>query len=108
MRLFLITVNIVHSSPILVTIKMEAILSTEMSDLKRLTRRNVPEDDILHIRGIALTSWALYRRHVFPVRYKLRFMSQKTQFFIVTAVKTSPCGSYKNRASVASCSLCCS
>jgi hypothetical protein len=38
---------------------------------------------------IALTGWALQRRrNVSPVRYELCFISQKTVFFIVTAVRT--------------------
>jgi hypothetical protein len=56
----------------------------------------VPEDGILHshrrenLRSyISLTGWALqWRSNVFPVGYKLGFISQKTAFFIVTAVKT--------------------
>jgi hypothetical protein len=38
---------------------------------------------------ITLTGWTLkWRRNVSPVRYKLGFISQKTPFFIVTAVRT--------------------
>jgi hypothetical protein len=56
-----------------------------------------PEDGILHIHHrenlksyIVLIGWALQRRrNIFPVRYELDFISQKTEFFIVTAVKTS-------------------
>jgi hypothetical protein len=64
----------------------------------RATRRNIPDEGILrsHRREnfksyIALAGWALQqRRNVFPVRYELdSFMSQKTAFLIVTAVKTS-------------------
>jgi hypothetical protein len=57
----------------------------------------IPEDGILHRHRrenlksyIALSSLAVYqRRNVFPVRYELGFIFQKTTFFIVTAVKTS-------------------
>jgi hypothetical protein len=57
----------------------------------------IPEDDILHSHSrenvrsyIALTGWTLLRRrNVSPVKYELGFISQKSAFFIVTAVKTS-------------------
>jgi hypothetical protein len=39
--------NVVHSSPILVIMMMEAILFSESSALTRATRRNISEDGIL-------------------------------------------------------------
>jgi hypothetical protein len=76
---------------------MEAIHSSETSVLTRSIRRYIPENGILHSDHrenlksyIALTGWAMQRRrNVPPVRYELGFISQKTTFFIVTAVKPS-------------------
>jgi hypothetical protein len=46
-RRLLVTANAVPSSPILVTLLMEALRSCETSLITRVTRRNIPEDDLL-------------------------------------------------------------
>jgi hypothetical protein len=46
---FLVTANVVPSSPIFVVLMMGAKHSSEISALTRVTLRYIPEDGILHI-----------------------------------------------------------
>jgi hypothetical protein len=69
-RRLLVTANVVPSSPILVTLMMEKLRFFETSVLTRATRRNIPEDVILHSHrrenlksNIALDGWTLISTH---------------------------------------------
>jgi hypothetical protein len=62
----LVTANVFSSSPSLVALMMETLISSETSVITRGTERNIPENDILHSHCrenlksyIALTGWTL-------------------------------------------------
>jgi hypothetical protein len=56
----LVTASVVPNSPILATLMKEALSSSELSVLTRVTQRNIPGDAIFHLLDSQLTLPALF------------------------------------------------
>jgi hypothetical protein len=65
-RRLLVTANVVNSSPILVTMMMETLSSSETPILSRATRRNIPKDTILQGEEVLMEVIFCVLRRVTP------------------------------------------
>jgi hypothetical protein len=91
LRRLLVTANVVPSSPMFVTLMMEALRFSDTSILTRTTRRNIPEDDILHLLPYLPICLTPEVKAVSELYGQSLYMKNGV-FWDVT-----PCGSCKNR-----------
>jgi hypothetical protein len=85
----LVTVDVVPSSPILFTKIMKAISSSETSILKRGTRRNNPEDGILH-NAVTYCKWIIGTSSnwiQFSCNQRERIQQQRTHVALFHAIR---------------------